>query len=62
MGHTIGNELPRSKLRGIEKQQGNFTPMQASRNLLIELILEDKRQDSLRGISEDAVSELVAVG
>ena len=28
----------------------------------IELILEDKRQDSLRSISEDAVSELVAVG
>ena len=28
----------------------------------IELILEDRRQDSLRGISEDAVSELVAVG
>ncbi len=29
------NELPRSKLRGIEKQQGNYTPMQASRNSLI---------------------------
>ncbi|OQX81042.1 MAG: HicB family protein [Bacteroidetes bacterium 4484_249] len=28
----------------------------------IELILEDRREDSLRGISEDAVSELVAVG
>lgn len=28
----------------------------------IELILEDKRQDALRGISEDAVAELVAVG
>jgi len=28
----------------------------------IEMILEDKRQDSLRGISEDAVSELIAVG
>jgi predicted RNase H-like HicB family nuclease len=27
----------------------------------IELILEDKRQDSLRGIPEDAVSELIAV-
>lgn len=28
----------------------------------IELILEDRRQDSLRGVPEDAVSELVAVG
>ncbi|MBI4778010.1 type II toxin-antitoxin system HicB family antitoxin [Candidatus Desantisbacteria bacterium] len=28
----------------------------------IELILEDRRQDSLRGISNDAVAELVAVG
>ena len=28
----------------------------------IELILKDRREDSLRGISEDAVSELVALG
>lgn len=28
----------------------------------IKLILEDRRQDSLRGIPEDAESELVAVG
>lgn len=28
----------------------------------IELILEDRRQDSLRGIPENAVSELVEVG
>ena len=28
----------------------------------IELLLEDRRQDSFRGIPEDAVSELVAVG
>ncbi len=28
----------------------------------IELILEDKRQDSLRGISENAFSEVVAIG
>jgi len=28
----------------------------------IKLILEDRRQDSLRGIHEGAVSELVAVG
>ncbi len=28
----------------------------------IGLILDDQRQDSLRGISEDAISEMVAVG
>jgi len=28
----------------------------------IELILDDQRQDSLRGISNDAISEMVAVG
>ncbi len=28
----------------------------------IELILDDQRQDSLRGIPEDAISEMVAVG
>ena len=28
----------------------------------IELILNDQRQDSLRGIPEDATSEMVAVG
>jgi predicted RNase H-like HicB family nuclease len=28
----------------------------------IELILDEKRQDSLRGIPDDAISELVAVG
>ena len=32
---TSFNELPRSKLRGIEKKQGSYTPMQASRNSLI---------------------------
>ncbi len=28
----------------------------------IELILDDQRQDSLRGIPNDAISEMVAVG
>lgn len=28
----------------------------------IELILEDRRQDSFRGVPKDSVSELVAVG
>ena len=28
----------------------------------IELILEDRRRDSLRGIPEDALSELVSIG
>ena len=28
----------------------------------IKLILDDQRQDSLRGISDEAISEMVAVG
>lgn len=28
----------------------------------IELILDDQRQDSLRGIPDDAIAEIVAVG
>ncbi len=50
-------ELPGANGQGRTKEECKKSLSEA-----IELILDDRRQDSLRGVSKDAVSELVAVG
>ena len=50
-------EIPRANGQGKTKKECLKNMTEA-----IKLILEDRRQDSLRGIYEGAVSELVAAG
>jgi predicted RNase H-like HicB family nuclease len=50
-------EIPGANGQGRTKEEC-LTSLRAA----VELILEDRRQDSFRGAPQDAVSELVAVG
>lgn len=50
-------EIPRANGQGKTKEE-----CLESLSKAIELILDDQRQDSLRGVPNDAISEMVAVG